>query len=545
MRNQVSERQIGPLTPAGQAVSRGRFGVVVVSSRPAIREKVRQLLAASRQLSVQCHFTAEIAAASVLIEQTGAAAIVLELERQEALGDLQPIRAAIETLAPTPVIVISDAPEQTIAQDILALGAQEYLCAADLGREDLGRCVRYAIERQILHNRLVDHLSELERTNMRFQSLITDNADALVIVTNEGRVRFANPAAEKLLQQRADELVGSNLGVPVGASDEMEIDFIARDRRRLTLSARFMRTLWEGERAHIVTLRDITDRKQAEKALEQAKQTAEESSQAKSRFLANMSHELRTPLNSIIGFSEMIGLELFGELGHPGYKAYANNIQSAGSHLLELINDLLDLSKVEAGRLELEETEFDPADICRQVVASLEPKANEADITLAFANNLSDTAIVADERKIKQILLNLLSNAVKFTPAGGQARVTLELARDEVAISVSDNGIGIPEDQIPRAFEAFGQVKDSFVRNASEGSGLGLALSKQLIELHGGSLQIASKVDHGTTVAIRLPSVRTRFVRSRRLLADAAKAVALPPPPPTSTRRRASAKVAR
>ncbi|MEM8914567.1 MAG: ATP-binding protein [Pseudomonadota bacterium] len=486
---------------------RSSVDVVVLSADADTRELLAKAILSSNQLAAAIHHAESTERVGEQLASDRVGAVVAEVDPRET----ESIQAVIDAVAPFPVIAVSADPSDRVARQILALGVQEYVCLGELDHEDLGRCVRYAIERQVLHVRLVDRLNELERTKMRFQSLITDNADALVIVAGDGTIQFANPAAERLLQQSVNELVGSNLGVPIGNDDEVEFELISKDRRQMTLSARFMLTLWEGERAHIVTLRDITDRKTAVQALEQAKQFAEETSRAKSQFLANMSHELRTPLNSILGFSEMIGLETFGELGHPQYKSYAGNIRDAGSHLLDLINDLLDLSKVEAGRLELDETAFDAVAVTRQIVASLKPKADEARLHLEARSRLAGTLLYADERKFRQVLLNLVSNAIKFTPAGGQVSINHFLrSNGSMVVSVTDSGVGMTEEQIPKALEAFGQIKDSYTRQAGDGTGLGLALSKELVEIHDGQLEIKSRVMKGTTVKIILPPDRTK-----------------------------------
>jgi len=233
---------------------------------------------------------------------------------------------------------------------------------------------------------------------------------------------------------------------------------------------------------------------------------AAQASKAKSEFLASMSHELRTPLNAVIGFSDAMVMEIFGPMSER-YKNYASDIRSSGAHLLALINDVLDLSRLDAGQAELREEVFGLGELVEESLRLIQNQAHKAGI--ALSTDMADglPALKADKRRIKQVLVNLLSNAVKFTPSGG--RVTLAAQRTEagLALTVADSGIGIAPDDIPKALEVFGQVDSSLARKY-EGTGLGLPLSKQLMELHGGTLSLESQVNVGTTVTVTLPRDR-------------------------------------
>jgi len=223
----------------------------------------------------------------------------------------------------------------------------------------------------------------------------------------------------------------------------------------------------------------------------------------KSEFLANMSHELRTPLNAIIGFSDVLLERTFGDV-NPKQEQYVSIILTSGRHLLSLINDILDLSKIEAGRMELELTTFDLALAIENTVTLVRDRAarHDQNLVLDLAPDLGE--YVGDERKFKQILLNLLSNAVKFTPDGGRIGVWAARTDDAVEISVSDTGIGIaPEDQ-EAVFEEFRQVGTDYVRKR-EGTGLGLALTRKFVELHGGKIRVESEPGKGSTFPLTLP----------------------------------------
>lgn len=229
---------------------------------------------------------------------------------------------------------------------------------------------------------------------------------------------------------------------------------------------------------------------------------------AMSEFLANMSHELRAPLNAIIGFSEVMDQQMFGPLGHERYRGYARDIHTSGHHLLELINDILDLSKVEAGRLELHAGPVDLAPLvetCHRLVAE---QAERARVRLKVESHQAPARLVADARKVKQILLNLLTNAIKFTPEGGAVTLTITPAADGgVVLTVADTGVGIAAEDLPRVLTPFGQAAHD-VNRVQEGTGLGLPLAKRLAELHGGRLDLASTVGVGTTVTVVLPDAR-------------------------------------
>ncbi|TAL39979.1 MAG: PAS domain S-box protein [Alphaproteobacteria bacterium] len=252
-------------------------------------------------------------------------------------------------------------------------------------------------------------------------------------------------------------------------------------------------------------MQDITERTLHERALREAKEAAESAYASKTRFLANMSHELRTPLNAIIGFSEVIQRQLFGPIqGHPKYLSYVGDIHRAGEHLLDLINDILDMSKIEVGKYELYVEELNLGKIIRLAIHMVEGRAHEAQVKLVADEIPDDIQIMADRRAIMQILLNIMSNAVKFTKPGGAVDIRCFRELGGVAIVVSDTGIGIPKEKLEVVTLPFEQVSSEFTRN-HEGSGLGLAITKDLIELHGGTLDIDSEVGVGTIVTVLLP----------------------------------------
>jgi signal transduction histidine kinase len=250
------------------------------------------------------------------------------------------------------------------------------------------------------------------------------------------------------------------------------------------------------------------DREAAYQALRIAKDEAEAASRAKSGFLATMSHELRTPLNAIIGFSEMMVREVLGALGNEQYRAYVTDIHDSGTHLLQIINDILDLSKAEAGKLELHEDVFDLRDSIHSVRQLISARMSEGGLSDSVELPADLPLLRADERKTKQVLLNLVSNAVKFTLSGGHIDIAGRYdPKAGLTLTVSDTGIGIAPDDLARVLAPFEQVDSSFSRS-HQGTGLGLPLVKAIIELHGGNLVLESEVGVGTRVSVTFPPDR-------------------------------------
>ena len=373
--------------------------------------------------------------------------------------------------------------------------------------------------------------AELRGSEARKQAIVESALDCVVTVDASGLLVEFNPAAEATFGWRRGEAVGRRMedllippdqraGHQTGfarflAGDgsggggmvgrRVEVTAMRRDGSTFPAELSIAPARVGDELFFTAYLRDITDRRDAERALLDAKTRAEAAAEAKSAFLGNMSHELRTPLNAIIGFSEILKNQLLGPLGEPKYAEFAADIHEGGAHLLNIINDVLDMARIEAGEHHLMRETIDVGAVVRSCLQMLRDRAAKGEVALIDDTGPLPVGLYADRRAVMKILLNLLSNAVKFTPPGGRARVTV--GPDEtgaVVLRVEDTGVGIPPDALSRVFEPFQQA-DMNLNRQHEGAGLGLTITRALVELHGGSIALTSTQGHGTTVTVRFP----------------------------------------
>lgn len=367
-------------------------------------------------------------------------------------------------------------------------------------------------------------LGEAEK---KYRAIVENAAGGIYQMTTEGHFLSANPAAARILGFDSSD---SMLRIVLNAFDFMFLN--AKDKagymqglraegvlRNLETQARTRdgKTIWLNHNARAVrdddnnilyfegSMENIEQRKEAEMSLREAKVQSDLASRAKSEFLANMSHELRTPLNAIIGFSEVIGNEILGAVQPPQYLEYARDIHASGKNLLKIINEILDVANIDAGKRQLNESIVNMNSIVDSCIEFMLPKAQEKSLSLSSMSKGKIPKIIGEELAIKQMLLNLLSNAVKFTHEGGMVTISHEVDRDgNLRLSITDTGIGLDEVEIQKALSPFGQIETAFNRSAA-GTGLGLTLVDSLIRLHEGRFELFSQKGIGTTATLIFP----------------------------------------
>jgi two-component system cell cycle sensor histidine kinase PleC len=310
-------------------------------------------------------------------------------------------------------------------------------------------------------------------------------------------VQFADGRWLHINERRTMDGGFVSVGTDITALKQQE-EHLLLSERNLMITVRDLQKERQLAEEQSQRLADLADKYNSEKT------RAEAANRSKSEFLANMSHELRTPLNAIIGFSEIMGQQMFGPLGSNKYGEYASDIRRSGQFLLDVINDILDMSKIEAGKVELEMETVNPVALIEDVLRLVGPRAAEGKITLQPKLEKSK-AFLADRRALKQVFINLISNAIKFTPEGGTVGISATRLGELQRFEIVDTGIGIPPRDMEKIGKPFEQVENQFTKTKG-GSGLGLAISKSLVQLHGGTLTITSKVGKGTTVVVELPT---------------------------------------
>ncbi|HKY17935.1 MAG TPA: ATP-binding protein [Rhizomicrobium sp.] len=354
----------------------------------------------------------------------------------------------------------------------------------------------------------------------RLADALETSHEGVMLVAPGGRIAMSNGILRDFFPAIADQLMP---GIQFDAALEMiqtqlkpsqatSEDIHASGHAELELAdGRWLRMTGSAtsEGGSIIFLSDFTAIKEREESLRRAKREAEEANASKNRFLANMSHELRTPLNAIIGFSEIIAGQRFGNLGNPRYLDYSQDILRSGRHLLAVINDVLDLSKSEAGRMVLASRETDMREVLQDCAAMVREQCIEAGLDLSMPDMAHPLPMLGDAAKLRQIFLNLLSNAIKFTERGGGVSLSAGMDADNIVVTIADTGIGMDPQDVEIALQPFGQV-DNGLERRYEGTGLGLSLTKALVDLHKGAIAIDSARGKGTRITVSFPRIFTQ-----------------------------------
>ena len=480
--------------------------ILLIEDDPADAFLARARLATCSGGKAQIVEVGSLEAAGISLTDDSFDAVLLDLGLPDGNG-LDSVIMVLQQALTTPVVILTGDHDEAVATDALGLGVQDCVRKSDLAEENLWRILCHAVDRHVLRLSLERRINELETKRQNFRSLIADNADAIIVVDSQGVIRFANGAAERLLKRPSSMLLDSPFGIPIEGGKASEVELHTGDGQRVVADMRVMTTNWEGQRAYTATLRDITDRKEAQRMLQVAKQSADLANRVKGRFLANVSHELRTPLNAIIGFSELMLAERSGPLGSSRYKEYLLDIGKAGQDLSTLIDKLLDLSKIQAQGLELTRARATVRDILDRVLPAARDGAEQAGLTLECCSVEDRILLHCDVDRICQALEALISNSIKFTPHGGTVEITSRRLREGgLEFCIADTGIGMPQDQVLRAFTSFDRPSQPYAIKPGQGAGLGLALAKTLVELHGGTIGLDSRLGEGTEVRIRFPA---------------------------------------
>ena len=419
----------------------------------------------------------------------------------------------------TPLIFLSCEDNDETAASVLSAGAVDCL-PAGMSSARLGGSLRSALLREAKPN--VRRSLRLCESSLR--ALVDKNADGMVIVDENGDFRFVNPAAEAFFERSEAELVGAPFGFPFAAGETTQVDVRQKHGAMVTAEMRIVEIIWEGERAYLLSLRDVTARKKAEDEtrrlnVELERRVAERTveleaaSRAKDEFLATLSHELRTPLNAILGWSQLLGR------GNPSMEDMTEGMETIARNArvqAQLIEDLLDMSRIISGKIRLDIAQVHPASIVEAAVESVQLAADAKGVRLQRILDSEVGPVAGDPGRLQQVVWNLLTNAVKFTPRDGLVQVTLERVHSHLEIAVTDTGRGIERGFLPYVFDRFRQA-DSSTTRAHGGLGIGLAIVKQLVELHGGSVRASSAGEgQGATFAITLPLAAIRVEEDKQ-----------------------------
>jgi len=414
--------------------------------------------------------------------------ILLDLHLPDISG-LDTLDSFLDKELGIPIVVLTSLNDEIIGIKALQKGAQDYIIKADINDDILARSIRYSIERYNLTAELKRKATALEASEERFRLITEQNADAIVVVNDEGIVCFANPTAERLFNQKASEFVGNQFDFSTEPGIETEIEIPSNDDQPVIVELRATSIKWQEDNATLLSMRDVTERKQIEKV--------------KDEVIATVSHELRSPLTSIINSLSLIADGETGDIPEPTKKmiqiAYRNS-----ERLLRLANNMLDIRKIESGKMEFHYQVLELAPLIEQTIDANLSYVEQFKVQIKLENGVPNAKVNIDSDRFIQILTNLLTNAAKFSPSGEDIIVSVSRCGNFIRIAVKDYGPGVPEEFQNKIFNKFAQFESPGAKR-KDGSGLGLNIAKMLVEHMGGSIGFETKINEGTTFYFDLP----------------------------------------
>jgi signal transduction histidine kinase len=468
--------------------------VLLIEDNPGDARLIWEMLAQARGARFDLECAERLSSGLERLAQGGIDVLLLDLSLPDSQGLDTLIR--VHTPAPeVPIMVLTGLDDEALAVKAMREGAQDYLVKGQVDSNLLLHSIRYAIERHRLAGKLEQQARELQSSEARLRTIIENSADGIIIVDENGIVRFINPIVESLIGRKAGELVNQSFGFPVVAGEAAEIDIMGKDGDTTVADMRVVQIEWEGQGAHLVSLHDVTERKRVEEALR-------ELDRMKSEFIAATSHELRTPLFTIQGFVKLLLDDKVPDA--ETQKEFLGIIDRESDRLGHQIDDLLDVSAVESGRMTVRKKVMSMKEVIQRVVANLQSLAREQGVTIEAELPTPLPEVIGDERRLEQVVSNLVYNAIKFSAEKSCVMVRAGVEDAKLQVQVIDQGIGIPTTALPHLFEKFYQVNGSTTRTRG-GAGLGLYIAKQIVEAHGGQIWVESKVGEGSTFSFTLP----------------------------------------
>jgi signal transduction histidine kinase len=473
--------------------------LLLVESDPGQATLTRDLLARAEAQRLVISRAATLEAAMALLSRGEAVdGIILDLNLPDSQG-VETVRRIKIVTREAPIIAITRYADSELRHRARIEGADDLFSEDESSGRLFWRSVLKIIDRKRSQQR-------------QFQALLDASPDGVLLVNDAGVVRYVNAAAIDMFGRSREELFAEPIGFSVNDAKPIEITVThpAGDR---CCEMRVVRMEWDDEPTWLASIRDITERKRNEALLARSRELEfdnrriEQANHLKSIFLANMSHELRTPLNAIIGFTQLIDDGVVPQ-GSPKHKVFIGHVLSSGRHLLQLINDVLDLAKVESGKVSFHPERVDLLQITEHVVEVLEVVAGKKGVDIAIEFDPSLDHIEVDPGRFKQVLYNYLSNAIKFSPDGGRVDVSLRAEGEHrFRVEVRDRGFGIAPSDVARLFHQFDQIEPATGQARTQGTGLGLALTKRLVELQGGWVGVSSLLGEGSEFFAVLPRI--------------------------------------